>query len=350
MNLENLEKTIKSIKYEYNSTRGLARLKTSINRIKSSPMFHARAEKSEDDSISLDKLRAVIADIKAAYEETRIEKELKNIVSSIRKTYIQHWKEDNINFVSEITEVLAPDKGLPTPVLSVCGRGTREIRFTRYLAYYLDSRNNHGLGGKLLYHAFNNECRAAGLSQNWHKDCSVKPECYLGDIKGENGSISCIADIVITGDNFVIILEHKILAGESAHPEIDLSQLERYSRVIEDNSEFKDRVRLKILLNPSSGDNGKHKGWIQLSHAELIERGIKLLESESLTSAVARENLTRLLIDLAAGPYEVMLEELESIYLLGESLLKEKFNARKALKFDRLTSEHEQIINIIREG
>lgn len=345
MELEKLKRTVNNIKSVHDHME-LEKLRMTINDIKS---IHGQKEKAYDDYVSIDKLEAVIDDLKIAYKDTRLEKELEDIIGSIKSTYIHNWKDENKDFVNRVIDNLSPDRGLPTPVLSVCGKGTREIRFTRYLAYYLDPCNSHGLGDKLLQNILDKESEEAGLSKKWYQNCSVESEYYLGDIETENGNVASIADIVINGDDFVIIIEHKILASESEHPEVDIGQLERYSKVIKKNDKFKGKDKLKILLEPSPGDENKYDDWMQLSHEEVVNRGVKLLKNNSL-STVARENLTRLLIDLAVGPYEVMLEDLESIYSLGKSLINEKFNVRRAVKFDRLISEHEQIIEIILEG
>ena len=213
----------------------------------------------------------------------------------------------------------------------------------------MDASNNHSLGCKLLQSILDKECKEAGLSQDWYRNCSVETEYHLGNIETENGNVASIADIVIIGDDFMIIMEHKILSGESEHPEVNIGQLERYNKVIENNDKYEGKDKLKILLEPTPGNAEKYDDWIQLSHQELVNRGFKLLNNNSL-STIARNNLIHLLIDLAAGPYEIMLEELETIYSLGKSLMEEQFNVQRAVRFDRLTGEHEQIIEIILEG
>ncbi len=63
-------------------------------------------------------------------------------------------------------------KGLPTPVLTVCGKGTREIRFTRYLAYFLDPNGKHGLSSKFLKAVMREE--APEIDQTAFEHCSDK--------------------------------------------------------------------------------------------------------------------------------------------------------------------------------
>lgn len=90
-------------------------------------------------------------------------------------------------------------------------------------------------------------------------------------------------------------------------------------------------------------------GWLPMTHREIINRGIKLLKLESISN-VGRENLLRLLIDLAIGPYEVLENTLDEIVYIANKLMNEKFNLRMALKFNRLIEENEQVIKLLLEG
>ena len=45
----------------------------------------------------------------------------------------------------------------------VCGKGTEEIRYTKYLAYYLDLNQNHGLKDKLFREIFSKTIKKYNL-------------------------------------------------------------------------------------------------------------------------------------------------------------------------------------------
>ena len=199
----------------------LRKLKNTINEIK---LVYDNQEKisNNKESLSIEKLQTIIKDIKSTYKDNRLEEKLKERVNSIKKAYICNWKAENISFVRKVINNLDPDKGIPTPVLSVCGKGTKEIRFTKYLAYYLDDNKSHGLNNKLLYYLLNKECQEAQFPNVWYQNCFVNEEYRLGKIKYKNKRASCIADIVIQGNEFAIIIEHKIMSSESNHPEIDV--------------------------------------------------------------------------------------------------------------------------------
>ncbi|MGM0411003.1 MAG: PD-(D/E)XK nuclease family protein [Bacillota bacterium] len=299
--------------------------------------------------MNLERLQNTIKGIKSAYKDTSHEKRIAVKINNIKKNFVSNWKQENLPYVKKIVEKINPDQGIPVPVLTVCGKGTREIRFTKYLSYYLNPYNNHGLENKFLKTLLDRECKMKGFPDNWYKNCRVESEYYLGQITGENRKVAGKVDICIIGDNFVVLIEHKILSGESYHPETDSRQFKRYTRTVNRNEKLKDKQKLKILLNPTYFNlKKKYPDWEIITHREVINRGINLLQQESLSNA-ARENFIRLLMDLAAGPYGVKTNILEKIHELGIKLINKKFNFNRALKFERMIEKNNQIINILLE-
>ena len=325
---------------------GLQKLNSSIEKIKK-----ARKEADNEGGFSLsENLKKTIDAIKSSFHDTGFVEELSNKISSIRESYIENWNNENLSYVEEVVEKTDLSKGIPAPVLSVCGRGTREIRFTRYLAYYLNPEKNHGLHNHLLKRTLTKEAEEAGLDTDWHENCEVKSEYKLGNITFNHKEISCYVDIAILGDKFIIIIENKILADESEHPEVDLGQLKRYDLALERNESLKDYEKVKIYLKTGAGDKSESSDWIAMNYNTIIKRGIKLLQQDFI-SDVAGENLMRLLLDLSLGPHEIHMDFIEDINETGKEIIEsDSFSLNKSLNFDRLTNEHELIINILLEG
>ena len=298
--------------------------------------------------ISREDLKIIIQNIKDAFRHKDYAK-LKEKIDNITKTFVINWKNENTFFVKKIISNININKGIPLPVLSICGKGTREIRFTKYLSYFLNPQKEHGLKDKFLKAVLEHECGNAGLSPNWYGNCIVISEIYLGEIREEHKSINCYGDIGIIGEDFIIIIEQKILSSESDHPDTDLGQLERYNIALKNNLEFSDKKQIKIYLTPDGKQEIDIHGWLPMTHREIIDRAIKLLKLESISN-VGRENLLRLLIDLAIGPYEVLENTLDEIVYIANKLMNEKFNLRMALKFNRLIEENEQVIKLLLEG
>jgi len=316
----------------------LSRLKIAIKNIKDT------LEAPEDKNNLQNNLKVAIEDIKTAFKRSRINNELEKKISNIREVFLENWKEEKLPFVKEVTNIT--NRGIPLPVLSICGKGTREIRFTKYLAYFLDPSKNHGLKDEFLKETLRKECEEANLPSNWHESCEVKSEMTIGEIILGNEKIACCSDISIIGENFVIIIEHKILSSESSHSKTELRQLERYSLAL--NNNYPDKKQVKIYLTPEERSKDYPDGWITLTHRQLISRGMQLLSKEK-TSKVAKENLLRLLIDLAIGPYEILEDSLNKMNCLGNRLLNKDLDIGRILKFNKLVEENELIIKLLTE-
>ena len=295
------------------------------------------------DIINLEK---TIENIKIAYNRTYAEDILKEKVSNIKESYITSWENENLDFLKEVYNKTSFSDGFPVPVLTVCGRGTKEIRFTKYLSYYLDPTNYHGLQDNFLKAVLNHKCKEAGLRSDWYKYCKVESEYFLGQTVINDHKFSGVVDIAIWDKEFFIAIENKILSGESDHPDLDLNQLERYNQLISNNKDLKDKKVIKIYLKPGQNIGVSKSGWEPLSYRNVIDSGIKVL-NETEISITARENLARFLMDLAIGPLNKVSNSLYEINRLAENLLEEGFMLQKSIKFDRLTSEYERILKIL---
>lgn len=296
-----------------------------------------------DANKNLDKLEIIINNIKKAYSSN--EYTIKNKIKKIKESYIKNWEEENESILNKITNQINIDSGIPLPVLSICGKGTREIRFTEYLSYFLNPKNNHGIKDKFLKALLFNEAKKNDLSSDWYKEVEVFSEFNLGAIEKNNSKIYSYADIVILADDFVIIIEHKILSDESSHPDTELKQLERYNQILKESKNFKEKKQIKIYLTPEISDNVNDE-WSFITHQELVNKGLELIKNNKL-SVTARENLIRLLMDLAIGPYEILESNLTKLFNLANNLQNKGFKLSKALKFEHLLEENEQIIDLL---
>lgn len=233
------------------------------------------------------------------------------------------------------------------PVLSVCGKGTQEIRYTQYLSYFLDPTKMHGLGNNLFKAILEPEFQNLKTSFTLNTNTEVIPEIYLGSFTEKNKKISSFADVGIVNETQAIIIEHKILSGESMHPKSNLSQLKRYNRAIENNPYFQGKDIYKFYLTPTARTKTLDYGWNNMIHRDLIARAIPLMKSPDL-SQVAKDNLLRFLMDLAMGPYQIVETTLQEIYGLGNNLLR-GLQLADAMHFNRLISDHYQVIKLLTE-
>lgn len=141
---------------------GLNNLNSTIEKIK-----NVEHEKSKN----IDYLKKVIKNIKS--ESLKKNNPLKLKIDKIKNAYINNWKSNNLSKIDDITNKINLETGIPLPVLTICGKGTREIRFTEYLSFFLNPNNAHGLQFKLLKSLLNDICQEHGLSKKWYMNCIV---------------------------------------------------------------------------------------------------------------------------------------------------------------------------------
>ena len=179
-------------------------------------------------------------------------------------------------------------------------------------------------------------------------NAKVEPEKWIGIAHDDTESAGCFCDNVVTCNHHVIFIEQKINSVESNNPKIDKTQLLRYNEAISKNEEFIGKKLVKIYLTPTGKQSSTSVGWESVSHDDLVHIGMSVLNKGGI-SATARENLKRFLLDLLLGPFKKSENEIQELVELAKiSVLKPSFADR--LRFDRLVSRNEQLINIIVEG
>ncbi|WP_171038139.1 PD-(D/E)XK nuclease family protein [Aquibacillus sediminis] len=273
------------------------------------------------------------------------EYKFKGVISSISNQVrgeLFSQSNQHIHFIQTLIK-----EGVPTPVLSVCGKGTQEIRFTKYFAYYLDEKKFHGLVSECLKAAFDQEAIAAGLLDDWYQGCDVFSEYNLGKITGYD--LNNYIDILIKGDDFVVCVEQKLLSGESNTNETNLGQLERYSLALTQNEEFKDVQVIKIYLTPNESIPTSSTDWIAMSHEKLVKRLIPLISNEKLSST-AVENVKRLLLDFILGPYESTDQVIYNLYERAQQVVRSGYAVSKTQAFIDLLQKHHLLLQILRGG
>lgn len=220
-----------------------------------------------------------------------------SIIENIKKSFTTDFEKYELSKIEILHQKI--ENGIATPVLYVCGKGTQEIRYTKYLAYFLDYKNNHGLDKLLFETLFNQYLIDFSIDIKQDTDYKIIDEFYLPlNIDGKeivNNSI----DIAILSNDFNIFIEQKIHSGESINPKTELSQLVRYGNAIE--NAFPKQNNIKIFLTPTGQIPENTNNWIGLSHIELVEKAMQLLNSN--LSNIAKSNLRSFLMDLSIGPY-----------------------------------------------
>ena len=270
---------------------------------------------------------------------------MKHVVQKMSNLYAEKWELEKRplleNYLQEIS------KGVSVPVLSVCGRGTAEVRYTKYLAYYLDHRSLHGVGDaflKAILKSLQINTAAYDITS-----CRVMPEKYLGTFKGRGQhSVACYCDIAVISDQLCLFIEQKLMSGESNHLNSEVSQLNRYASTIGQNPDFHDKDIYKVYLTPDGTLPHKSKGWISLTHEQIVEAGMDMLREQPL-SIQAKYNFRSFLMDLIIGPYERSEDEIRIMSDLAYDLVHGEINFRKARRLDRIMKRNELLVRLIME-
>lgn len=286
-------------------------------------------------------LAIIIESIRNVYIKKEKLSDLSEKILSIKQTFESHWQENYVPLAKKLKSKLYD--GVPTPVLTVCGQGTREIRFTKYLSYFLDPKKDHGLGTSFLKSVF--DPYADHFPSTWFDECEVIPEMWIGK---HSKSGNCYCDIGIIGSNFAIILEQKIISGESFGSRVGLRQLQRYSEAVKENHEYCSKHIIKLFLTPTGKKPIKSEDWIAMSYHDIIDRGYNLLRKGNF-SITARENLRCLLMDLIVGPYEDVDEMIDNMKVVSSKLLCGGYNLYDILRFSSIVEVNRMFINTLME-
>jgi hypothetical protein len=209
----------------------------------------------------------------------------------LRARILEAFERDELPRFRVLDAILSQGRGLPVPTLSVCGHGTAEERFTRLLAFFLDHRPPHGLGGRLARAVFAPEFPGDGAMP--FERCEACAEVHLGRAATRSGvDMENFVDLWLRVGGHHILVEQKILSGEGT------DQLARYRHAA--SAQASPEALSFFFLTPD-GRPGKDELWRPLSYRDLLSRMASVLEDPDL-SAVARHNLRSLLWDLMVGP------------------------------------------------
>jgi len=301
-------------------------------------------------------LRAVIeriaearrAEIGRSNTVGRSSQELPAVIDRIRRAYHDDWEQQSLPFAQALLRCVSG--GIPVPTLSVCGHGTAETRYTQYLAHFLDPSRLHGLGSGYLDSVIsllrrNDPSILADIDTAL---AQTTAECDIGRIPGDDGEpVGCAVDVVVECPGHIIFIENKIKSGESPHRNSRDRQLTRYDRAIDGNPTYENLTKTRVYLTQDGKDGlGLHE-WTGLSHSDLAEAGLDLLRSGTLAH-IARENLTRFVIDVLLGPYEKAEDEVRSLEQLANAAIRTDFSAR--VRFDRAVSRNQMLVDLLMEG
>ena len=96
--------------------------------------------------MSIERLANIIEDIKISKYENNIK--LKKTIKRIVESYYDSWENEHLPLIKEFYSKAT--RNILVPVLSVCGTGTQEIRYSKYPAYFLVENSLYGIGNKFL--------------------------------------------------------------------------------------------------------------------------------------------------------------------------------------------------------
>lgn len=229
----------------------------------------------------LDAEKKRITRFKAAFGSARMR---------IRDRALEEFRQHEWPRFRMLDDIFRKNLGLPVPVLSVCGEGTAEVRYTKLLAYFLDSRNRHGLGGLLASAIFSD--RIPEVHSLSFDTCTAQAEVFIGVTTIDGKSVQNNLDILMDVGGHKILIEQKINSAEGD------KQLARYSEAI--GKTLKGYPLHCFFLTPD-GHAGKEDEWTPLSYSVILIRMASVLDSHAL-SGTARHNLRSLLWDMLLGP------------------------------------------------
>jgi len=291
----------------------------------------------------IDRIVATRAAVTAIESADRASRDVREVIEFIRVAYHRDWTRQKLTFAREfLSRTWA---GIPLPVLSVCGRGTQEIRYSTYLAYFLDGSKPHGLGARYL-DALLAFMKITGIETY---QAIVETEKWIGQIPGKSKPVDCYCDVVITCGDHVVFIENKVKSGESANPNSEATQLRRYDEAIRGNPFFANKELARIFLTPSGRESSRSPNWRGVSYGDLIEVGVGVLRDGGLSST-ARENLKRFLIDLSLGPLDRAEDEIQTMVELAQAATSSGAHFTDRLHFDQAVGRNSMLVNLLMEG
>lgn len=215
----------------------------------------------------------------------------RKVVERLNVSILESFRRDEWPRFCQLNEVFEKGLGLPVPSLSICGQGTAEIRYTKLLSWYFDSRNPHGLGGLLAEAVFKARLPDT-MEPPSFANCISEAEVGLGTTIMDGDKSDNSLDIMVRAGEWVICVEQKVLSSEGHR------QLERYSDAL---LGMFNPDRLACFYLTPYGKPGKDPRWIPISHQDLVLSMAQVLQRRVLFPT-ARYNLKTLLWDLMLGP------------------------------------------------
>lgn len=306
------------------------------------------------DTLELERLKSTIAKIQETSTQslkvTNSNARLRKRISIIHDTFLSNWENEYLPEIQNLNGRIR--QGIPTPVLTVCGRGTQEIRWTKYLSYFLNPTNNHGLSDLLCRMVIDSIIADDNISYGDYRILEVRDEVSLGEVIAENKSQEkeskdSVCDIVITTDKFTLFCEQKILSSESNALTPDLTQLCRYTKAIDQNITYSKLHKIKIYLTPTGKLPKNACGWKPWRHSDIIDSCIRLLKNPNL-STIAHDNLRRFTIDLALGSSNQTERIITMMKTLSDDLIENGFKLYPYLQLSNLNTEHPHLTKIIK--
>jgi len=253
-----------------------------------------------NDTQGAEVLSRIIQDIARLHGEAKgMEqkvKGLKEVVPRIKEAVYKGFERDLLPRYLKVAKAI--DSGLPVGTLASIGMGSKEIRYTQLLRFYLDPTMPHGLGDLVLKSVLGPEVEA-GEATDWSK-AIVHAEYGLGQIVYRGFERGCDIDLLIETNRGTIMIENKINSAEDSNHQVGVTQLERYSMAVEQNCGYLKRPLTKIFLTPSGKSALKAQEWTSLSYVDLDERLLETLPM--VTGRNATVSLGCLIMDLLQGP------------------------------------------------
>lgn len=288
--------------------------------------------------MEIDRLNKVINDIKNFYlnKDPEGPQKIQNVITQIKNVYSSGWEKDRLPFIREFCSKVS--LGAPVAALSVCGRITDDKYYNKYLAYFLDPRSQHGLGDRViraLIGTLGDDIDNVDLSQ-----CTVETGKWM---------VGYRCDISVTGKDYCILIEQKLLNSESVDRDAEANRLKRYDDAINNNEEFKNLRIIKIYLTSEKKKPEGVEDWHPITYESIAEECLKLYKDETL-SHTARGNLIRFVLDISPEPYCETEEDIKNMLDTGNSLISSGFDFSKAVQLDRLLNENKLVVRLLMEG